>query len=476
MAKCAADAAYFINEYGIIDDPQQPHIGRFPFKLWPAQVRVMWLLMLHQMVVILKARQLGISWLVCGYALWLCLFNEGRVVLIFSKGQDEADEMLRRIGVIYDGLPDWLKASLPARNVDNTREQGWSNGSRIQSKAATKSAGRSLTASLAILDEFAHMLFATSLYGAAKPTVDNGGQMIVLSTADGIGNAFHVLWTQAVMGVNGFKHIFLSYLARPGRSPQWREQKRRESLEPAKIPQEYPADEHEAFIASQRARFDRLWVSSQAENVREGMAGSTLPSELLGIPGLAVYQLPVSGVVYEIAADVAEGGEDGDYDDATVIRRDTMEEVATLRGQWEPDTFGKYLATLGKVYHRARTTPERNNHGHAVILSLRNCGALIGLGHDGKMGWLSNVVTKPQMIDAYAAALRDEAITLHSAIAVQEAGYYERKADGTTGAPDGKDMFGVKYHDDSVTSRAIACMMLRRPALVPGKNKHRSSN
>lgn len=476
IAKCCADAAYFVHEYGQIDDPQQPHLGVLPFHLWPAQVRVMWQLMICRLVVILKARQLGISWLICGYALWLCLFNEGRVVLIFSKGQGEADEMLRRIEVLYDRLPDWMRAALPARMVANTREHIWANASRVESKAATKTAGRSLTASLTILDEFAFMLWATQLYTAAKPTIDAGGQMIVLSTADGIGNAFHVLWTQAKNKINGFKAIFLPYTARPGRDAAWREQKRRESLEPAKIPQEYPLTESEAFIASQRARFDRAWVEAQAANVRPALPVAALPVALQNIPGLSVWELPRAGVVYEIAADVAEGGEDGDFDDATVIRRDTMDEVAALRGRWEADIYGGYLAALGLAYNRARTTPERNNHGHTVILSLRNRGALIGVGHDGKPGWLTNTATKPQLIDAYAALLRDEAVTLRSEDAVREAGYYERKADGTTGAPSGKDMFGVTYHDDTVMSRSIAAMMLRRPAITGKKTKHRSTN
>src|SRR5690349_24033190 len=119
FAKCSADVAYFTHTYGRIDDAQGSGDGILPFHLWPAQVEVLWSLMTEQLTVILKARQLGISWLCCSYALWLCLFSPGKVVLLFSKGQDEANEMLRRIRVLYERLPDWLRDAT-ALTKDNT--------------------------------------------------------------------------------------------------------------------------------------------------------------------------------------------------------------------------------------------------------------------------------------------------------------------------------------------------------------------
>ena len=42
------------------------------------------------LTVILKARQLGLSWLVVGWALWLMLFQPAATVLFFSKRDQEA--------------------------------------------------------------------------------------------------------------------------------------------------------------------------------------------------------------------------------------------------------------------------------------------------------------------------------------------------------------------------------------------------
>ena len=54
FVKCSADAAYFVHEYGYIQDRHSPG-GISPvvrFRLWPAQMRLMWQFMLHRLVVI----------------------------------------------------------------------------------------------------------------------------------------------------------------------------------------------------------------------------------------------------------------------------------------------------------------------------------------------------------------------------------------------------------------------------------------
>src|SRR5262249_52258602 len=152
---------------------------------WPAQISVMWALMTTRLLIILKARQLGISWLCCGYALWHCLFQKGKVVLVFSKGQPEANEMLRRILALYDRLPTWLRDAAPRLVKRNMSEALWANDSLILSLPASPNAGSGYTASLAILDEAAKLMFADALYTALKPTIDAGGQLIVLSSALG---------------------------------------------------------------------------------------------------------------------------------------------------------------------------------------------------------------------------------------------------------------------------------------------------
>ncbi len=69
-------------------------------------------------LVILKARQLGISWLCLSYALWLMLFQAPATILLFSLREEESKELLWRLRGMYDRLPPHLRA----RSVTHSNE------------------------------------------------------------------------------------------------------------------------------------------------------------------------------------------------------------------------------------------------------------------------------------------------------------------------------------------------------------------
>src|SRR3990167_6890416 len=150
-----------------------------------------------RLFVFLKARQIGMTWLCLASFLWLCLFHDGRVCLLFSKTELDAYELARRVRAMYGRLPAWMQAQRRL-TTDNKGELEWDNGSRVLSLAATRSAGRTYTASAVFLDEFAHMQWGEDVYTAVKPTMDAGGQLFINSTANGEGNRFHKLWQAAV--------------------------------------------------------------------------------------------------------------------------------------------------------------------------------------------------------------------------------------------------------------------------------------
>lgn len=228
-----------------------------PFVLWePAdwvsngaqwsQRSVLRAMELERLIIFLKARQLGISWLVCGYALHQCLTVPGYPVLALSRGQDEANELIRRIGILYHQHAD--KKNLPALTTENKGSLEWDGYGRVISLAATKNAGRSLTAALAVLDEWAFMQWPRETLAAIKPTIDAGGKLFIISSADGMGTPYHQHWLAAKSGANGYKAIFLPWYARPDRDAGWRERKLAESGgDEAGVKREYPANDIEAF-------------------------------------------------------------------------------------------------------------------------------------------------------------------------------------------------------------------------------------
>ena len=234
-----------------IEDPHESRVSIIPFALWPAQAQALATIRENPQTIILKARQLGMSWLVLAYALWLCLYHEHQTVMVFSKDQDSANEMIRRVKGMYLRLSE--KPS--ALEVDNVQTLTWENGSRVKSFAATEDAGSSFTASLTILDEFSKMRYADELYTAVKPTIDDGGRIVIISTAKGEGNPFHKLWQAAVKHINAFTPIFLPWQARPGRDAAWYARTASDAISPALHQQEYPANPAEAFASVGEDRF-----------------------------------------------------------------------------------------------------------------------------------------------------------------------------------------------------------------------------
>jgi hypothetical protein len=248
------------------------------FELWPSQIDVLRSMTNERLLLFLKARQLGITWLACGYSLYSCIVQSNQTILIFSQGQREADELIRRIGVLY--AHHELKSDLPRIIRNNVSSIVFDNGSRVLSLPATKRAGRSFTASVVILDEWAFHLWGAEMLSAVKPTIDSGGKLFIVSTADGPGTIYHQLCLAAESGSNGYRFLFLPWYARPDRHASWRDEKLAESGgDIASIKREYPENALEAFTNAAGLVYE-LWsdgpndgnVTADADYIPEGGA------------------------------------------------------------------------------------------------------------------------------------------------------------------------------------------------------------
>ena len=122
---------------------------------------------------------------------------------------------------------------------------------------------------------------------------------------------------------------------------------------------------------------DLLWkirpvFSESGECINEHQLEVELVKNINGL--YRIWEMPKDGFDdgYVIAADTAEGLEQGDYDDARVLSR--MEEkpkvVAVLHGHMKIHEYGEELAKLGVFYKHSYINIERNNHGHGVIIQL----------------------------------------------------------------------------------------------------------
>ena len=456
IARCYKQPGYFLSTYARIYDATRREW--IPFDLWPAQVDALATLQQQRQTVILKARQLGLSWLTLGYALWLMLFHPAAAVLFFSRRDEEAKYMLsdERLRGMFTRLPEWLRSGIAA-TTSGAHEWTLSNGS--SARAFPTTGGRSYTATLAVVDEADFCDDLDALLNAVKPTIDAGGALVLLSTADKSKplSPFKRIYRAAQAGQNDYAPIFLPWSARPDRTPAWYAQQRRDVFARTgsydDCDQEYPATDTEALQGrSLDKRFPAPWLDA-CKAVRNPLVDS-----FMSMPGLAVYALPDKDRAYVIGADPAEGNPQSDESAACVLDVGTGAQVAVMAGKFDPAIFGSYVESLANWYNRAPVMVERNNHGHAVLLWLKEFGSVqVYAGLDGRPGWMTTGNSKPLLIDNAAAMLRDRQTNITDAATHMQLAML----DGTTlRAPEGD-------HDDRAMAYMLALAALRWRGALP---------
>lgn len=263
---CREHLEYFVDTYGHIEDKDNLESIIQPFCMWEAQREALRSIRDNKFNVILKARQLGITWLVLHYAAWLLMCYEGRTVIALSQKEDDAKELIRRFAyVILANIPELI-----AEEKDKPR--GWDgptwsanalevkikfpNGqtSVLTGMPSSPGAGRSWTANLIMLDEWAFQQYAEEIYTAGFPTVNRptGGQVVGLSTIDR-GSFFEKIFTDPD---NGYNKIFIPWNADPRRDAEWYEKTKLAMGD--LITQEYPASVEEALAVPGGAFFPEV--------------------------------------------------------------------------------------------------------------------------------------------------------------------------------------------------------------------------
>jgi hypothetical protein len=139
--------------------------------------------------IILKARQIGMSQAFALEALYAAIHEPECTILLVSRSQDLAVNLLRYCYLTHTNLRD-----APSLIKENESEMGLANGSRIKSIPANRSTGRGFAARRVYLDEFAYADYADHIYQSIVPTLSQGGSLTIGSTPNGIGNLFHSLY------------------------------------------------------------------------------------------------------------------------------------------------------------------------------------------------------------------------------------------------------------------------------------------
>lgn len=450
--RCADERAHFIDAHCQIKakaadtaDDKAPATWQ-PFHLWPAQREIVTALDTGDHLILLKARQLGMTWLILACILWQMLFRPVCTVLLFSRREQEAYDLLKRLTAMFAHLPPWLQSTAGGVRVDSASV--WALGNGSEARAFPTTAGDSYTAQIALCDEFDLGDNQDALLEAVGPTVVESGQLVLLSRVDKDKplSTFKRLYQQARAGaLPGWRAIFLPWQARPGRTPEWHAARVAESLATDgtldTVQAQYPATDAEALAQrSGNKRLPAAWLTACWRPAAPAPDPAAPP-----VPALVVYAPPVPDARYVVGADPAEGNPTSDESAATVVDKATGAQVAVLAGRVQPDEFARALAQVAAYYHGAGVLVERNNHGHAVLLALQG-RALCLVGNDGKPGWLTTGPSKALAYDNAALCLREGDAGLTDLATFQQLGSIEG---ATLSAPAGQ-------HDDRAMAWVLA--------------------
>jgi hypothetical protein len=443
LSKCAGAGvhdykacAYFINKYCQIYDAN-PQVKKWiPFILWLGQLGVLKLILNNRFCVILKARQLGLTWLVLCYILWLMMFHPTATVLIFSLRDIDAKYLLgkKRLKGIYARLPDWFM--MRRFNADNSGAPEWipcstkfvkddahewalANDSNCM--AFPTSAGDSYTGTVVFVDEADLVPNLDDLMLSVQPIVDGGGQLILLSKSNKKlpMSLFKRIYKNAVRGLTEWVAIFLGWYERPSRTKEWYAKKlnddKRNKGNVDETWENYPATAEQALAPSQGDKRISFELIEKVYVKHDPVEGDRL-KEIKAPPinGLRIFSRPLPGRKYVGGADPAEGNPNSDDSALQIIDLLSGAQVAVLQGKFDVNIFTGHIETVCKYYNSAPALVERNNHGHAIIaLALEHKKVrLLKHGDDKKYGYLSNPRTKVVLYDNLAMTVNTEDCTI----------------------------------------------------------------
>lgn len=448
---------------------------------------------------LLKARQEGFSTLIAALYFLDTLNTPRTYSVIIANDQETTNKIFDIVKRFYNNLPSHKK---PDYKYASRTEYYWPDvdSTFYVGTAGSRQFGRGTTVNNVHGSEVAFWEDADSIVsGLMEAVPEEDGNLILETTANGMGNYYHKTWQNpGNLSKRFFPWFILPSYSKPAPEdfvPTAVELERKEAYgltidqlywyrdkgttPGLKIKQEYPFNDKEAFLATGNSYFDLETLDAYLTS----SANATFDVPLFkgdwlsdGNPAYVEFKPPTKGRRYVIGADSAEGlTDDGDHDYCTaqVLDIETWEQVARYKTRKEPIDFADDLAALGRRYNTALLVVERNNHGHAVLLQLIHHtdyprmkrdewgGIYYHLDYDAsrkqrtrKPGYPTTAKTKVIALDALAESILERDIGINDQETIGELMTYQKLPGAKYGAMTG-------CHDDLVIALALASLFVR---------------
>ncbi|MFA6290171.1 MAG: hypothetical protein WC637_00240 [Victivallales bacterium] len=385
---------YFLDEYVWIEDKEAKKAIKL--ELWPEQRRVVPALVIEQLLILLKTRQVGLTWLAAALVLWLGIRNPLFLAVIISVNEDLSIEFLNRIYFMLDRLPVWLCPPIKARTkqiLEFSHDGGTS--AIIKSMPTTEMGAQSKTPNILIMDESCMNRMAADIFNSSYPGIEQAkGQVIVISNSIKTGPGWP--WTRdlyqgSMRGLNKFKRIFLAWDAHPGRPKTFLRDMRAAGMDEEDVSQHYPGTEEEAistlmgsYFGDVLARHDKAMRGTVGRFVRDDKTKEVSFEEAKG--GIVeIWRYPYFLNKkwdqyrwlrrYCVGSDVSEG-QGRSYSVAYCKDRHLDEPACRIRSnRIDAWYWAEQLKMMSDYYENAILTVERTGAGQTTVKHLEELNA-----------------------------------------------------------------------------------------------------
>ncbi|SUZ56026.1 uncharacterized protein METZ01_LOCUS8880 [marine metagenome] len=348
------DPMYFIEAYIRIVSLDE---GLIPFKLYDFQKEMVGTFHKNRFTICKLPRQSGKSTTIIAYLLYYVLFNTNVSVAILANKAATARDLLGRLQLAYEHLPNWLQQGVMTWNKGSLELE---NGSKILASSTSASAVRGGSYNIIFLDEFAYVPsnVAEQFFSSVYPTISSGKttKVMIVSTPHGM-NMFYKLWTDAENERNSYIPIEVHWSEVPGRDEEWKKETIKNTSQ-SQFNTEFECE----FLGS----IDTLITPYKLRTL------AYLDPEK-SHKGFDMYESPQQGRTYLLTADVSRGTSN-DYSAFIVfdISEIPYRIVAKYRdNEIKPLIFPNKIYDIAKAYNQSFVLVEVNDIGEQVANALQ---------------------------------------------------------------------------------------------------------
>ena len=387
---------------------EEPGVGPIRFEMWPHLEEMTEAQKREKLITRLKAKQIGISWWLASLAVWIGQFTPAGLMMMFSRGEREAYELVRKAKVVHRLLPEELRVEIEGSNMESIK---FSSGGRILAYPSTMDAGIGETATCVGMDEADFHPYFTQNLTNIKPTVDAGGQLIIVSTSNPhvMESGFKKLYRGAPG--NGYHKKFYGWRVRPGRDEEWYKAIMESSQDITTEQKNYPNNEDEALAPPRSiAAFDHEKLKGMQSDVKKPIEQMACGTVLANI-----YQDCQTGKRYTAGTDTSHGV---GKDDAVTVVLDvaTGYVVADIQTNlMAPEQLAEASVKLLERYQSPVWGIEDNDWG---ILTLKTAERLryprIYFRDEGKPGWHTDEFSRYELWGDLMSGISSRLFTIPS--------------------------------------------------------------